>query len=221
MKKMDSDMDIDQCCSSDSSSSSSSSENVELLNDTDFSEFCKDMVFVDLRGFRSRYGRFICKEFCLIDNSRRIYHQFVQSQFPVEKLKYEHQIKVQWEEKVGHKIPYDYGDINIIELITDTHDRFNGKTVLVSSSVDKRHLKYIFRNCSEIKCITLDDDLDFDENTISNELDLLPLCDFHNRVFGWDKKPRCAKNTALRLRYIYTKSQKNSIDKMSISSAEN
>lgn len=207
---MDFHMDIDQCSISTNSSCSSSvsSEDIQMLNEIDFSEFCNKMVFVDLRGFRSGYGRFICKEFCLIDNSTHIYHQFVKSQFPVNKLKYFYQLKVQWEEKYGHRIPYEYGNINIIELLTDTYDRFSSKTVLVSNAFDKRDLKYVFRNCSEINCITLDD-LNFDETTISSELDLLPLCTFHNSVFGWKKKARCEKNTALELRYIYTQSEKN------------
>lgn len=192
-------MDTDEC--------SSSSEDAEMLTEIDFLQYCNNTVFVDLRGFQSHFGRFICKEFCLIDNSNRIYHQFIKSPFPITKLRYFRQVKAEWEQHFGHRIPYDYGDINIIELITDTHYRLNNKTVLVGDKFDQRNLKYIFRNSCNLHCITLNE-LNYDESLISEKLNLLPFCDFHNSVFGWKNGP-CAKNIALRLRYIFTESQKS------------
>lgn len=205
-------MDIDQ---STISSCSDNSESEQLSSDTDLLPFCENTIFIDLRGFRSNFGRFICKEFCLIDSDGSIYQKFIKASFPMTKLKYCHQVKVEYHQKYGHRIPYDYGQINIIELITDTIDKFNSnKTILVRDKVDQRNLQYIFRNyCQfndDVAIITLND-LDFDPSTISGKLDLLPYCDFHNEKYGWTSGP-CAKNIALKLQHTFAESRKKTTE---------
>lgn len=201
-------MDIDQLSNSSfSSSSSSNSESEQMLNEADILRFCENVVFVDLRGLRANFGRFICKEFCLVDAAGKAYHNFVKSSFPLNKLKHIHQVKVEYEQKAGHRIPYDYGNISIVDLITDTYQKLQAaKTVMVRDEFDARNLKYIFRDCINFdNCITLSH-LNFDPRSISNKLDLLPYCDFHNTMFGWAAGP-CAKNIAFKLRYTFAESQ--------------
>lgn len=211
---MDVDMESIVClddCSGSNSNSSGESE--QMISATDLPQFCENMIFIDMRGFRSHFGRFICKEFCLIDSDGRMYHKFIKSPFPAQKLKYIYQVKVEYEEKVGHRIPYDYGNINIIEMITDTYNHFNSnKTILVRDKFDQRNLKYIFRNCCKFGgddspiIITLKD-LDFNHKAISTQLEVLPYCDFHNMKFGWGSGP-CAKNIALQLQHIFAESKR-------------
>lgn len=203
-------LDMEECDinSVSSSSSSSSDEHEKMLNEIEISRLCGNVVFVDLRGFRANFGRFICKEFCLIDSVGKIYHNFVQSSYPINRLKHFHQLKAEYQQKFGHRIPYDYGNISIVELITDTYRKLGtAKTVMVRDVFDARNLKYIFRNCIDFNdCITLSH-LDFDPSSISTKLDVLPYCDFHNTVFGWSSGP-CAKNIASKLRYVYAETQK-------------
>lgn len=198
---MDSFIDIDY----ESNSSSNNSESEQMISEADLLQFSQNVIFVDIRGFRSNFGRFICKEFCLIDSDGGIYHKFIKSSFPVKKLKYCHQVKVEYEQKCGHRIPYDYGDINKIELITDTYHKFNSKKkILVRDHFVEPDLKYIFRNTCEIDCMKLNDLPDY--NYFNKNLDLLPYCDFHNKIYGWGNGP-CAKNTALKLRYTFAESK--------------
>lgn len=194
--------------SDSSSSSSSSSESEKMLNEADLLQYCKNVVFVDLRGFRANFGRFICKEFCLVDAGGKSYHNFIKSSFPLNRLKHIHQVKVEYEQKVGHRIPYDYGNINIIELITDTYQTLgSAKTIMLRDIFDVRNFKYVFRNCDQFdNCITLKD-LDLDQATISQNLELMPYCDFHNEMYGWSSGP-CAKNIAFKLRYAFAESEK-------------
>lgn len=201
------------------SSSSSSSSNMSisdiseteviLLSEIDLQKYCKNTIFIDMRGFRSNFGRFICKEFCLIDTDGGIYHKFVKSTFPVNKLKYTHQLKVDYQQKYGHRVPYDYGDISIIELITDIYPKICGnQKIFVRDKILRHHLQFIFRNyCQFSERIETLCQLDFDKTTISEKMDLLPYCDFHNQIFGWSYGP-CAKNIALKLRHSFAESQK-------------
>lgn len=102
-KKMESFMNIHEC-----NSSSNSSESEQILNEYDLVPNCNDTIFLDMRGFRSSFVRFICKELCLIDSDSGIYHKFIKSTFPMNKLKYHvkytHQLKVDYEQKFGHLI---------------------------------------------------------------------------------------------------------------------
>lgn len=201
-------MDIDDCCSS---SSSSISESEKVMSETELQKYCQNAIFIDLRGFRSGFGRFVCKEFCLIDSDGNIYHKFIKSSFPAHKLKFANQLKIEYEEKYGHRIPYDYGDTNIVKLIADILPKLDAnKTIFVRDAIVRHYLKYIFRNYCQF-----DDDwlktvhqMKFDTSSISEELQLLPFCDFHNAAFGWSSGP-CAKNITLKLRYIFAKLQKN------------
>lgn len=193
--------------SGSNSSSSSENEEEEILSEAELLQFCQNTIFVDMRGFRSNFGRFICKEFCLVDSDGSIFHKFNKPQFPVKRLKYIHQIKVEYEEKFGHRIPYDYGNMNIVELITDTYEKFDSKKkILVRDKNDERNLKHIFRNYCQINSFSLSD-LNFDDKILSKKLDLLPYCDYHNKIYGWGSGP-CAKKNALKLRYIFVESEK-------------
>lgn len=121
---MKSSMNIDEY-----NSSSSSSESERILNEYELVPFCNDAIFLDMRGFRSNFGRFICKEQCLIDSEGGIYHKFIKSTFPMNKLIYTRRLKAEYDQKFGHRIPFNYGSINIIELITDTYEKFGEKRI--------------------------------------------------------------------------------------------
>lgn len=209
------DDDCDIVCRLISSSSSSSdslsdiSESEEILSEIDLQKYCKNAIFIDMRG--SNFGRFICKEFCLIDTDGDIYHKFIKSSFPMKKLKYVHQLKVDYEQKYGHRIPYDYGDINIVELITDIYPKMEqaNKKIFVRDKLIRHHLQHMFRNyCQFNDRIETLCQLNFDRKTISKKLDLQPYCEFHNTIFGWATDGLCAKNIALKLRHIYAEAQK-------------
>lgn len=192
--------------SSGSDSDNCSNEDEQMLSETDIVPYCKDTIFIDLRGFRSNFGRFICKEFCLIDSDGSIYHKFIKSPFRKTILKYTHQLKVDYQEKYGHRIPYDYGGTNVIQLLADTSLKFNGgdKKILVRDKMVEHNLKYIYRNIFQFQdIITLKN---LNQEVKPKALDLLPYCHFHNNLFGWSDGP-CAMNIALRLRYIYALSQ--------------
>lgn len=165
-------------------------------------------------GFRVSYGRLICKDFCLIESNGKIYHKFVKS--PIlpkkSKIKYFYEVKINYQEKFGHKIPYDYGNINVTELITDVYDKLDPqKKIVVCDTSDRHNLKYIFRNYCKFdndRFITQTYDLHYYRETADKTiLKLLPFCDYHNSMFGWGSGP-CAKNNALRLRYIFAESEK-------------
>lgn len=212
---MDSDCEsVDENAGSSSSKNScnTNSKNEQILSDADLCQLCQNVIFVDMRGFRSNFGRFICKEFCLIESDGKIYHKFVKSPFLVKKMKHIYQVKMDYEQNYGHRIPYDYGNIDIRELITDTYDKLIDPTkkILVRDIYDRRNLKYIFRNYhkfdSNDRFLTLND-LSFDREMLKEHLDVLPFCDFHNATFGWGSGP-CAKNITLKLRYIFTESEK-------------
>lgn len=196
---------IDEC-----NSSSGRSESEDILNEIDLQKYCENTIFIDMRGFQSNFGRFICKEFCLIDTDGDIYHKFIKSSFPVNKLKYEHQLKVDLEQKWGHRIPYDYGNTGVVELIIDIYRKIDtNKKIFVRDPRILHRLKYLLRNFCQI-----DDhyntlcQLNFDKTTLSKKLSILPYCDFHNSAFGLSNGP-CAKNTAHKLRHAFAEVQKN------------
>lgn len=173
-----------------------------MMNDN-FSHFGNRWFFADLRGFQSLYGCFILKEFCLI-NSNSICHKFVKPLLPIQKIKYFHRIDIEWQQKFSLKIPFQNGKICPSKICLDLSDTLKHKTVLVRNAFDEFHFKNLFSHSDQFTCIVLDDDFNFDEKTISNELDILPYCEFHNnkKFTREGKHGLCAKNNALRLRYI-------------------
>lgn len=210
--------DESDCSTSSCNNNSESDTSEEILSEADILEFCGNTIFIAMCGFRSNFGRFICKEFCLVDTDGSVYHKFVKPPYPQTKLKYIHKVKVNYEVQVGHRIPYDFGSISIGELITDTYHKLQEpvkKVVMVRHQLDERRLKYIYRNYFDFSpCLKLTD-LNFDQNVLSSKLNLLPYCNFHNEMYGWGSG-ECAKNISLKLRYIFIECEKNKLKSMEV-----
>lgn len=172
---------------------------------------CAKYIFVDVIGFRNK-KRFICKEFCLIDGDFE-YHAIIKPPYSFKKLLSCYQRKAQWEIDHYHQLKYDMGSINSIELVTNTYERLTKKKIIVENAQKIRFLKYIFRNCSELDCLSIED-TGFDMTLQSDEP--YRICDYHNNVFGW-KKCHCATATALKLKEI----TENNLNLISTLSNEN
>lgn len=160
-----------------------------------------EYVCVDLLGFRAGRGRFICKEFALIDHNFE-YHAFVTSTMEIRKLKEYHQRHAQLQTNYFHRIPADYGDITVPQLFHDIHARLTNKTILVWHSQKADFLKYLFRHYDPLDILSLEKfDIDISQVEESHKY---KYCDYHNRIFGWGEG-LCALQSALKLSHMIPK----------------
>lgn len=150
-------------------------------------------VYVDIQGFKKPQNRFICKEFCLLQDNGYKFHTFVKSTMSFKKLPSFHKRQALWLMNNHHKIDYDFGDMDSFDLRDQMYPKMRNKIILVKGSDKIKWLKYMFRHHGEIECIDIDS-LDLD--TSMKQIDPYEICDYHNQVFGWTPGP-CAMSTAL------------------------
>lgn len=155
-----------------------------------------DFICIDLLGFRAKHGVFVCKEFCLIEKEY-VFHTLIKNPSVFPKLNSLYQCHVDYNIKHGHRLSFECGDMPISELVCKIFPKIQNKVVLVEHFVKARFLDYIFRKHSNIKCVTLDQ--------IGCSISAIKpfsyeLCDYHNRVYGWDRDGPCALTTAFKLR---------------------
>lgn len=132
-------------------------------------------IFVDLQGFKTYRNRFICKEFCLIDNEYT-FHTLIKSPYIFNKIPAHYKRQAYWLTNFHHGLLYESGDCNIIEVIEKLYTRFQNRKVAVKGSEKIKWLQYMFRNCCEIECVNFDD-LDYDHSL--ERLKSQKICKFH------------------------------------------
>lgn len=171
----------------------------------------KGLVYVDLIGFKHR-AHFICKEFSLIDGDFE-FHAIIKPPFSLDKLSLSDRKNAVFDINHLHGLKYEYGEIHLIELLQQTYNRLIDKLVIVSNNKKVQRLKYIFRNCVEIVCLSIQD-IGYDLTLQSEES--YRICDYHSTNFGL----RCSLTCAIRLQEIVNNninlrkcSQKNIVDK--------
>lgn len=173
-------------------------ETDEAENVSSLENKCDKFVFVDVQGFLTFKNRFMCKEFCLVDDDY-IFHTFVKSPYSFNKMSSRYQREANWLTHHFHGIKYDCGDINIFELKEKIFPKIRGKTILVKGLQKVSWLKEIFHKCGGIDCMNIEDtpcDLNLRSRTWHES------CDYHTKIFGiWDKGP-CAKSTALMIQDV-------------------
>lgn len=163
------------------------------FTDSDFEEdslLDYDYIFVDILGFKTYRNRFICKEFCLIDNEY-IFHTSVKSPYIFDKMPHHYKKQAYWLTNSYHGLSYDCGETSTIEVLEKVYKRFEDRKVAVKSAEKINLLQYMFRNCCIIDCVNFID-LDF----IDWKVDFLPkkTCNFHDEKYL--VHPECAlKNT--------------------------
>lgn len=153
----------------------------------------KDFVFVDVQGFRAP-RKFICKEFCLIDNDYE-FHAIVKSTISFNQLSSDYKRNADWLTRFYHGIKFDSGDVDIKDVTRTIYPKIRGKTVLVKGEQKVNFFNYIFRRYPNINCVNIEN-LNFDLNLHNEEP--YDICDYHNEVFGWKEGP-CAYANALKL----------------------
>lgn len=160
-----------------------------------------NFVYVDLLGFKAGRGRFICKEFCLIDDKYE-FHTLVKSSISFNKLSSHCKRHVEVATKYYHALTYSCGDLSAAELVKKVLPNIRNKIVLVKYQHSSDWLKYIFRHhLEEIKCFTLNE-INYDVSSSNmRKKSLNRICDYHNSIYGW-KDGVCALSRALELRHI-------------------
>lgn len=156
-----------------------------------------DYIFVDLQGFKTYGNRFICKEFCLVDNEYT-FHTLIKSPYIFDKIPSHYKRQAHWLTNFHHGIAYDSGDSHIITVIQSLYYRFENRRVAVKGDEKVNWLKYMFRNCCcEIECINFDD-MDYDHSL--EDLKPKKKCKYHeNKKL---KQPVCALKNALLMQNI-------------------
>lgn len=132
------------------------SKQYSTKNNKNYSEelFGDNFVYADLLGFRGDLGKFICKEFCLVD-AKFVFHSLVKSSIEFHKLSSFYKRHAEVDTKWHHALSYDCGDVSIDELVTKVLPKIRNKIVLVYHSQKANWLRYIFRHHSkEIECVT-------------------------------------------------------------------
>lgn len=150
-------------------------------------------VYVDIQGFKKPKNRFICKEFCLIDNDGYKFHAFVKPTISFKKLPNVYKRQAIWLMNNHHKIDYDFGDTDSFDLRDQMYPKLRNKIVLVKGMEKVKWLQYMFRLHGGIVCLDIDS-MDFDMTL--KQSDPYDICNHHNRIFGWTQGP-CAMSTAL------------------------
>lgn len=173
------------------SSESDSSDNEETYND--------QFIYVDLLGFRAGFGKFICKEFSLVDK-KYFFHALIKSSIMLHKLNSFYKLHAEVDAKYYHRLSYCCGDMPVSELVSKMIPKLRNKVILVEHIQKANQLKYIFRHCEEkLNCITLDQ-LNYNKDRI--KIASYAMCDYHKKVYGWEDRVICTLSTALTLRDI-------------------
>lgn len=159
-----------------------------------------EYVFVDVQGFKGSHNRFICKEFCLVDESG-IFHEIIQSPFPVTRLSTHLRKQVKWVTQNYHGLSYEDGDMHIIELTEKMSPKMLNKKILVKGDEKIKWLEYMFRFCGNISCLNVED-MNISYNCREN--DLYDSCEFH-RWIREGSLPVCARYNALLLQDLAKK----------------
>lgn len=162
-----------------------------------------DFVFIDLQGFKHYRGRFMCKEFCLVDEDY-MYHAIVRANYHFHKMIPRYQRQVNWLIKNYHGLTFYCGDTYIDDLREKVFPKIQNKKILVKGDEKVKWLQYIFRHYGTIDCSNIEN-LDFDL-TLRNA-DPYENCDYHTELFGHDECP-CAMSNALKLQDIVLKNLK-------------
>lgn len=176
----------------------------ELMEINNEFSSCDNFVFVDVQGFKTIRNRFMCKEFCLVDGEYK-YHALIKSPYSFNKMPSHYRRNAKWLTNHFHGLPYECGDIHMIELLQKTYPKLMNKTVLVKGKEKVGWLQYMYRSCGEIECVNVEDLDSYDWRLRRDEP--YEICDFHNVLFGW-KECRCAMAVALELQDIVQKNEK-------------
>lgn len=181
------------------------SESSEWM-DIDIEDLCvnqnEQYVYIDVQGFKMSRNRFMCKEFCLVDGEFK-YHSFYKSPFSMNKLSKFYQRQANWLTKHYHRIMYNYGDANIIELKQNLISKVQNRIVLVKGVGKTEWLKYIFRDCVEIQCYNIED-LNFDLNVMKKNYN---VCQYHRQYFS--ENGPCAMTNAFMIQDLCNKHSKS------------
>lgn len=203
MQKM---MDIDFSIDDDSleaaaaalSSQSSTSENTDLnqFNAVADVAVIDDYIFVDIVGFTNRHN-FICKEISIIDGDY-YYHGIIKPPYNLCKIPLHDRQMIKWEIDHLHGLRYNDGNIHLLDMVEATHQRLLSKKIVMEDNHKINLLKYIFRNCGTLNCISIEE-MDFDLDLYDG--DLYPNCGEHARIH-YQPACECTSATTLRLKEI-------------------
>lgn len=159
-----------------------------------------NFVFVDLQGFKMMQNRFMCKEFCLIDGEK-VFHTFVRSPFSIKELSFKYRHQAKWLTRFHHKIPWDYGIINLAQLKRTVYPMLQNKLILVNGIESALWLKYIFRDHGPLNVQSI--------AYLKSKFSYLKtdeVCRFHSAIADWSRFGPCAMRVALDLKILYTHS---------------
>lgn len=159
-----------------------------------------NLVFVDIQGFRSRNGAFICKEFCLVSGDD-VYHSIIKSPFRFGKLLGHFKNQANYNTRYIHGLTWECGDDHLIDFLQTAYMKTLGKIIVVKGDQKVKWLEYLFRNCGEIDCKNMED-WGYCKSVHLNTK-MYEICDYHNS--NYSPKWRCAKENALKLQEIVTK----------------
>lgn len=174
--------------------------------DVDVIEFStkisQNFVYVDIQGFKTSRNRFMCKEFCLVEDDF-VYHALVKSPYSISKLPKHYRRQADWLTGYYHGIKYGLGDVHMNDLKKDVFPRLLNKKILVKGLEKISWLKQIFHDYGEIEVMNVEDIDGFDLSKRNSEP--YKVCDYHDKVFKLRNGP-CAKSTALMLQDVTMKS---------------
>lgn len=165
---------------------------IDIESDEEFFDnHHENYAFIDLQGFKTFKNRFICKEFCLIDGND-MFHAIIKSPYDIGRLTSHYRRQAQWLTRNYHGLPFNCGDMHIIEMKQKVYPKIWNKTILIKGEEKANWLQHIFRDCGEINCVNVEDlnlDCDFKFDSY--------ICENHNKSL-MQKQYVCAKsNTSL------------------------
>lgn len=179
--------------------SDSLSIGIESDDDEMFHNSIENYVFADVQGFKTHNNRFICKEFCLIDGND-IFHAIIKSPYKFERLSSYYRRQAEWLTRNYHGLPFDCGDMHIIEVKQKAFPKVWNKTILVKGDEKVNWLEHMFRDCGEINCVNVEN-LNLEHNFKPDSND---ICENHRESLT-QKQFVCAKLNALMLQNLAKK----------------
>lgn len=115
-----------------------------------------EFAFIDVQGFKTIGNTFIVKEFCIIHDDF-VFHNIVKSPCKFNQLLTAYRREANWVSCMYHGLTFDSGTITLHELIKNTLDHVDGKTIIVKGHEKVEWVKQIYEKWCDIQCENIED----------------------------------------------------------------
>lgn len=164
-------------------------------------EKLNNCVFVDIQGFEIAKNRFICKEFCYLNDFDVKYHAFLKSvSYFYTLTPYYHRLAI-WMMKNQHKIDYNFGGADPDYFCEQMYPYLANKIILMKGFEKVTWLKQMFHRYGRINCLDI---MSLGFNLTHKQSEPYNVCEYHKSVPGWRQGP-CALTFASMIRDLVKK----------------